>query len=685
MFETTITSIASFLLVTLSVLILYKKRSASNLAFSLAVFLIALIEVADRLSLMMSDVPIVFRAAIFLKSLLPVTLLFFSLAYSRQRVSPLWGSLLLAAVFFPVSVITYPLGDFFYSPDVQAERILFLGQTGYWFYLGIMVYCVIALINIEAAFKSSSGTGRWKMKFEVAGISAIIAILIFYFSCGLLHRTINMNLMPVRSGILIIAAFLVGYSRFFRGNDVRVAVSRYVLYRSLTMLLIGLYLILLWLTGEGMKYFKMSFGRDLTILAAFAGGMAMFLILFSEQLRRKAKVYINKHFYAHKHDYRNEWLKFTGRLYSCKTVADVQNVILSTYRETFGLKGASLYLLDRDEGKYMFAASHSMTVGAPELKASEGLISYFMDRGRVLNPLDGEHVSTPEEAFFISQTGARLIVPLTGNVDIEGLVVFGKQLVRENFIYEDYDLMKSIAKQAALSIVNFSLSEELAEAREMAAMAKISSFVIHDLKNLASTLSVLLDNAEDYMGEPEFQKDMLKTIGNTGKKMKDLIQKLGTVPEKQALITEPVDLNALVRETVRELDRAGAGAEFVYKGSSAISVADVEEVRKVVLNLLLNAMDAADGSGVIRVETGSDGDMAYIRVEDKGCGIKKEFMKNHMFRPFRTTKRKGLGIGLYQCKQIIETHGGRIGVNSKVGEGSVFTVRLPAAMSTAQG
>jgi putative PEP-CTERM system histidine kinase len=614
--------------------------------------------------------------------------LLFSLTYSRQisakLLSSSWTFLIVTAVVFPVSVFLYPLRDFFYSPDIWTERILFLGQTGYWFYMGIMTYCVIALVNIEATFLASSSTDRWKMKFEVVGISAILAVLVFYFSQGLLYRTINMNLMPVRSGVLIIAALLVGYSRLFRGNDARVAVSRYILYRSLTLLMVGLYLLILGLVGEGMRYLGISFSRDLTIFIAFATGMAMMLIFVSEQLRRKAKVYINKHFYAHKHDYRNEWLKFTRRLSSCKTIADVQNVILATYKETFGLEGASLHLFDKDKEKYGLAASQAIPDCSVELKASSGLISYFRRQGRIFNPLDSEYAPTAEEASFVRQTGTGLIVPLIGNGSVEGIVVFGKQLVKEDYIYEDYDLMKAIAKQAALSVVNFSLSEELAETREIAAVARISSFVIHDLKNLVSALCVSLNNAEDYIGEPEFQKDMLETVGNTTRKMKELIQRLKTIPEKQALNTELADLSVLAEEAVREVKKARTGTRFLYRGASISSMADVEEVRNVVLNLLLNAHDATNGNGTVRVETGCHDDMAYISVADNGCGIKEGFINNHLFKPFRTTKKKGLGIGLYQCKQTAEAHGGRIEVSSEVGKGSVFTVYLPAVSAMAQ-
>ena len=682
MFELTVSAIASVSLLTLSLYLFLKRKTAADVALSAVIFLFALIEIADQLSLNLQNNPLFFkRLALFLESMLPAFLMLFTLSHSRWRsvksISFSWWALTAVALLFPVSALLFPVNDFFYSPDLQTEKLLFLGTVGYWFYMGVMIYCVIALIHLEAAFSVTSTSDRWRIKLEVIGVGSILAVMIFYFSQGLLYRSINMNLIPVRSGAFIVAAILVGYSRIFRGNGVRITVSRYVLYRSLSLILVGLYLLFLGLIGEGMRYLGASFSRDLAIFIAFTAGIIMLIILFSERLRRRAKVLINKHFYANKYDYRTEWLNFTTRLTSCRNIADVRDVILSTFRETFGLNGASLYLLDDNKKRYVQVANQSMYGEMTELKPSEALISYFRDRDRVLNPLDGEYMPDADETLFINRTGARLLVPLMNNGRIEGIVVFGEQLAEENFIYEDFDLMKTIAGHAALAMHNFRLSEELAETREVAAVAKISSFVIHDLKNHTTTLSLLLDNARDYLDDPEFQEDMIKSIRNTLTKMKDLIQRLKTVPEKQELNPVHTDINFLAEKTVCEVMKIKPDIKIEYDGTSAVSVVDAVEIRKVILNILLNAVEAVGEDGVISVETGSNGDMTYVRVEDNGCGMTEDFINNNLFKPFRTTKEKGLGIGLYQCRQIVDAHGGRIEANSVEGKGSVFTVYLP--------
>lgn len=681
MFETILSFTAFSVLCGLSIYTALRKRTISNAAVSFSFLILASVEATDRLLLNASYDPIILQKSIlFIESLLPVTLIFLGLTYARQSsgkaIPHFWRALLGGAFIFPIIALVFPADKFFYAPDLQTEHMLFLGTIGYWFYMGIMIYCILSLVNLEATFSSTSGADRWRIKFEVIGMSGILSVLIFYYSQGLLYRTINMNLVPVRSGIFIIASVLIGYSKLFRGNNVRIEVSRFILFRSLTLVTIGFYLLLLGLIGEGMRYLGVSFSRDLSIFIAFASGIAILVALSSGRLRRKMAVLVNKHFYPHKYDYRTEWLRFTEQLALCRSIIEVQEAILAACRQTFGLQSASLYLFDREKRRLSLAATHNLPGRTLEFPVTTPLISYFREKGRIFNSFDTEYVPTFEEAAFIEKSGAKQIVPLMENDDVQGFIVFGEQLIREKFTYEDYALMKTFARQAILALMNMRLSEELAETREMAAVARISSFVVHDLKNLASNLSLLLNNSEEYIDEPEFQKDMIETIRNTLKKMQTLMQRLKRIPDKTEMRTELADIDLLVRETVHEVRRSRPEAKILHQGSSVQAIVDVEEVKKVIVNLVLNALDAVGEKGTVSVETGMNGKGLYIKVKDNGCGMTEEFMNADLFKPFRSTKKKGLGIGLYHCKQIIEAHRGKIGAESTVGIGSIFTVYL---------
>ena len=237
---------------------------------------------------------------------------------------------------------------------------------------------------------------------------------------------------------------------------------------------------------------------------------------------------------------------------------------MTVYRETFGLNGASLYLLRGDETRYIRVSGQDMPEGQGELSVSMQLRDYLVNRGRVLNLTDGEYQLTESEKSMFSKAGAWLVVPLVSNGKIKGLAVLREQLIPKKLNYDDFDLMKVIARQAAQAITNLMLSEELIEMREMAAVARISSFVIHDLKNLASGLSLVVDNAEEHIGNPDFQQDAITTIKNTLIKMKSLMQRLKVIPEQNARKTRMTDIDRLSRETVAELTKIRSDRRIEY-------------------------------------------------------------------------------------------------------------------------
>jgi hypothetical protein len=456
-----------------------------------------------------------------------------------------------------------------------------------------------------------------------------------------------------------------------------VVVSRQVFHRSFTLLGAALYLLVLGLLGQGVKYFHLPMNELLLFSLALLGGAVFLVLLASGKVHGRVKVFIAKHFYEQKHDYRDAWLGFSDALASCRGLDDVQETIVATYTRAFDLRFAALYLRKEARGRYALACA-SGREGLPDsLESSPGLLGYFTRTGRVLNPGDGEYAATPEEVAFLRDAGAWLVVPLMAGARVEALAVLGGQLVPQRLIYEDYDLMKIIGRQAALSLSNFRLSEELAENRELAAVAKVSSFVAHDLKNLAYGFSLMLKNAEEHIAERDFQRDLIESIRGAVARVSGMIGRLKTVPQRHELLAEAADVSLLARETVAEMRKLKAAISFREECASAEAGVDVRQMKDVLLNLLLNACDAAGPDGAVTVRTGRRNGAIFLAVEDSGPGMTRDFIESQLFRPFRTTKEKGLGIGLYQCKQIVEAHGGTIEVESRGGEGTVFTVVLP--------
>jgi len=268
---------------------------------------------------------------------------------------------------------------------------------------------------------------------------------------------------------------------------------------------------------------------------------------------------------------------------------------------------------------------------------------------------------------------ASFAVPLMQGDTLAGFILLARPFVlEEEFDGEDFELMEAMAHQASLAILNMRLVGELASAREMEIMGKVSTFVLHDLKNLVYTLSLILENAKDYIQDPEFQHDLLTSLGNTVDKMNMLIAQLAILPTQDSLRREDVDLLDLARESANSMH----GGAFHVKGESVSAAVDREEMYKVMVNLFRNAREACQGKEPVRVEVGNNG-QPYVKIIDSGCGMDEAFIRKNLFVPFNTTKDTGIGIGLYQSKQIVEAHGGRLEVESAPGQGSTFTILLP--------
>ncbi len=626
------------------------------------------------------------RWSLIAESLLPVTWLMATLTAYRSEVPGSVGifqkTALASSLLFVAVAVLLPIDRFYYAPDFDIEKILFLDNAGFAFYICLLVYLILALVNLEMTLRTAGRTALWRIKFDVIGIGALIAVLIFYYSKGLLYRTINMNLLPVMSVAMLLSVLLMFYSRTRRGSDVRLYVSKQMAYSSVVILAVGLYLIGLGLLGEGMRYLGKDLSKAFMIFLGFVATLGMVIVLLSESIQRRIRVFLHKNFYASKYDYRAQWLQFTEKVSSPKSEEGLLHAILEGFCETFGMVGAVLFLDSADRNDYRAAVTYEFDGGDCIFSKDNALIHYMKNKKRIFSIKDDKHEIAEQNRAFFEESGTALVVPLFARDEVAGFIALARPLhEKEVYTYEDYDLMKTLARQAYSLILNLRLADELSRAREMEMMGKISSFVIHDLKNLVSSLSLMVQNAADHINNPDFQQDMLQSLGSTVGRMQGLIARLKNLREKKGLVFSIEDLHKIARETVNQTMGKGDHPEIELCGSVVFAHADAEEIGKVVLNLLLNAVDASGDKGRITVETGAAGaeDMAFVRVSDEGCGMPKDFQEQHLFKPFKTTKKKGLGIGLYQCKQIIEAHHGKIEVMSGPGKGSVFTVYLPLA------
>jgi len=252
-------------------------------------------------------------------------------------------------------------------------------------------------------------------------------------------------------------------------------------------------------------------------------------------------------------------------------------------------------------------------------------------------------------------------------------------VAKEPFTLADFDLLKTIADQTASMLLNLQLAAHLREVKEAEAFQTISAFMMHDLKNLASSLSLTIQNLPVHFENADFRQDAIKIMEQGVTRINRMCNQLSALGKKIDLNLVEADLNHLVEDSA-----------YCLNGSSKVKLVtdlqplprlkvDTEQIQKVMTNLILNANEAVRGTGEICVATGQRDGWVIFSVRDNGCGMSREFVEHSLFRPFKTTKKKGIGIGLYQSKMIVEAHKGRIEAETEEGRGSVFRVFLPLA------
>src|SRR5437016_9923402 len=285
-------------------------------------------------------------------------------------------------------------------------------------------------------------------------------------------------------------------------------------------------------------------------------------------------------------------------------------------------------------------------------------------------------------SFSQFRTGGNPVcVPLCAGSHCMGLAILADRVGGTPYTVEELDLLKCMGDQIAVGLLNLRLTDEITRGKELEAFQAMSAFFVHDLKNAASTLSLTLQNLPAHFDDPLFRRDVLRGIGETANRINELISRLTALRHIELKPVE-LDLNVLVADALEVLQSAPEINVVKELRLEPKLKVDRDQFGSVITNLLLNARDALERGGEVRVETRQSDDWAIVSVADNGCGMSPAFLRASLFRPFQTTKKKGLGIGMFQSKMIVEAHRGKIRVESEPGAGTTFRVMLPLNRQT---
>ncbi len=612
----------------------------------------------------------------------------FSICYGREDwEKDLRGKrwVVLAAGVLPAAIISLFYASLFAEIHLRREWIISLGQPAFVYYILTLMIAVFILVNIEKTLRSSIGAIRWRIKFMLLGIGFLFAARIYCTAEKLMFVGDSFQFSAIESGSLLFADCLIIISIVrSKLKDITVHVSQDFLYNSTAMVIIGVYLLTLGVVAKIATYFGVGavlLRNAFLILMAVVGVAALFL---SGDVQYRIKKFIARHFKRPLYDYKKIWESLTKRTVSLVNLQDLCTAVANTIAETFGVSSVSIWLYEESKRPALFGStdlSFSQQLD-PNFESEIGFLMLSMQNKQELVRL-GPSISTSEELPVSEalQPGFRRVVhcctPLVAGGSFLGIITLGPKPQGEEFTFEDLDLLKTIADQTGGFILNLKLFESLGQAREMRAFQNLSAFFIHDLKNLASTLALTLQNLPTHYDNPEYRQDALKIIGGSVEKIQVMCSRLSAFNQKPDMNFMFTDLNGIVLSAISDFENcADMVVDPELNSVPAVNV-DPDKIRSVLSNLIINAREASAEKCVIRISTSLENGYAVISVRDNGCGMPREFIEKNLFKPFKSTKTKGLGIGLYQGKIIVESHRGRIEVESEEGKGSEFRILLP--------
>ncbi len=626
------------------------------------------------------------RWALISEAFVPGFWLAFSLSYSRGNYSEFlrrWRFALAMVFLLPLALVLgfeAPLRE---VSSPTGDEWLQVSGTGRVLAAVRLLTAVLVLTNLEKTFRLTVGTMRWRIKFVMLGVGVIFGSRIYTGSQELLFSIYDPNLATFEAGALFLGCCLMAIAYLRTGfAEADVYPSRAVLQGSITVLVAGCYLLIVGVLAQivaamgGVRHFR---AQAFLVLLGIVG---LATILLSDRFRQGLQRFITRHFRRPQHDFEKVWTELTGRL---SNAPDEHRVAASAARlisETFNVLAVRIWLIDaeRDELALIGSTSDEEANVEREQRLSVGLAELrSISRTTNLDELCFTGTNDLKEAnpTHFAHGGHRVAVPLISGEQWLGLAVLADRVSGVPYTMEEFELLRCIGNQVAAGLLNLRLTGEIMRAKELEAFQTVSAFFAHDLKNAASTLNLTLQNLPTRFDDPEFRADALRGIASTVDRINTVTSRLSSLRDPIEIRVVELDPNQLMTEAARVFEEDPS--LVVIKNLNPVSKihADREQIRSVLTNLLLNARDAVSGGGEIRLETTEGNGRVILSVADSGCGMTADFLRTSLFRPFRTTKTRGIGIGMFQTKVIVEAHGGMIQVISAPEQGSTFRVTLP--------
>ena len=552
---------------------------------------------------------------------------------------------------------------------------------------GGLAVALMGLILIEQIYRNAPAQTRPALKYILFAIGGLFAYDLFLYSQAFLFKAISIDAWNARGLVnAMLVPFLALAVRRNPNLSLELFVSRHVVFYSTTLTAVGIYLVAMSAGAYYIRLFGGTWGGVVQIVFV-AGGIGILLaLLTSGSLRGRLRVFLVKHFYKNKFDYREEWLRLIGEMTTQSGGRDLYAMPVRALSHIVGSDGGSLWLYDETRKIYDCRASVGTEEIFETLHEDDSLVEFLQDRHWIIemeewrrHPENYANLAMP--SCLIKDSGTALIVPLLLGEKLTGFVVLHAGQRTEGLDYEDRDLLKTAGRQLATHIARHEAVERLTESRQFDAYHRLTAFIMHDIKNLVAQLSLLVGNAEKHKANPEFVDDMIETVANSVDRMNRLMDQLRHgEPQEQV---ESMELREAAERAIRRCAERRPVPELIGNAGSVRVKVDSARFVQMLEHLIRNAQDATADDGSVRVRVLKKSSQACLRVEDSGSGMDEEFIRERLFKPFDSTKgTRGMGIGAYQVRDYARTMGGQINVYSEPGKGSCFEILLPLDISS---
>jgi putative PEP-CTERM system histidine kinase len=674
--------------------ILFMRRQASSSHRSLAVLLSAttVANLANGVGLLDEVHALLWRGIAMAAELVqPAALLYVGLAFSHsaeqgRNSSALWRARIIGGAGLLLAFFAVTGQVFAWKVFQDGQSAIALGSWGHVPYVFVVIGMALGLAQLELVLRASHEPVRHKLKFLVIGMGGLAGYQIYQAGQMLLLPVWQGEHVLVSSVVTNMALGLIAYglgrSRL-REVLVNTYVSQQALFGSVTFIVIGVYLLAVGAVGEWLRRTNQPLGVGLSVAVVFGALVGLAIAVFSKTVRAEIRRFLTRNFYRSKYDYRAQWLQVTEAFQQASNKETIMDRLLDLLIKTFATTTISIWSFREADRRFCQIRSMTAEKTPSPIEVFHPVIMQLMEKDEAV-PIE-EGLAMGSEVAGVTRDplvalGAALCFPIRTQGRLTAFVALGRQLHGEAYGTDDCDLLRGISHHVGALLSHASLAEERQASAELEALHRFSVFCLHDLKNLAARLSLVAQNAENHGRDPAFQESAMRTVTDTAKKMTALMSKLSFKSYTPPAVGAPdlVEISTLIHEIVASIRGDEAVRLHVTGGPVQPIMAVRDQIHQVLLNVVLNAKQAIGQNGAISIAIAQSNGSVVVTVDDTGNGIPPGMLET-LFRPSQSSRPGGLGVGLYQCKQIVEAHRGTIQLRSEVGKGTTVRIELPLA------